>query len=456
MPNRLSRRNAEGPRSAAVINPARVCGPQQRLLRGSWLAAFLVFSIAATTAQVPRQRRPAGSGSYSFSVSVTHIGDAAIETSPQPAGGLKTKVAYYYANRREIVSGNIAGSAPPGMSVHPLVRREGADKWEVLTAALRTGGGGRGSGWKAEVRFGNQADEGGNFELRVVASREPLPVGGISFDILSRNALSMSDLIRVRRRIEGAAVWLAYVNNTPVYGNELIDVHVQAPVEVRARAVPPETRIGVAVQPVKPWTDHHWIMEETVVRGGGHIVAHFGRVGLDDFHEFEVLAFVAWEDDFPPRGIGIQQAAWEKIENKFVAKSRVVRVIRWEGEFKIIEIDGKRVSPQLVLPVDAQSDIAGAVSRPLAGGQKVWIICLPKGGEPWVAGWTDELHSAGRWVVNAAQLRREGQPKLIDVVAVIATEDPTKVSPQDLRQWIYQGRRPKKTVRVLVTGSAAR
>lgn len=341
------------------------------------------------------------------------------------------------------------------MSLHTLVRREGAEKWEVQTAARNATGSGRGSGWRAEVRFGDQTDGGGNFELRVVASREPLPLGNISFDILSRNALSMSDIVRVRRRIEGAAVWIAYVNNLPVYGDEMIDVHLQAPVEVRARALPPETRVGLAVHPVRPWTEQHWVMDDTAIQSGGSIVAHFGRVGLDEFDEFDVLAFVAWNDDFPPRGVGIPRGAWEQIENKFLAKSKIVRVMRWEGEFKIMEIDEKRVIPRLTLLVDRQSDVYGAVSKPLVNGEKVWIICLPKGGEPWVAGWTDELHPAGRWVVNAAQLWREGQPGLIDLVAVIASEDPTKVNPKDLRSWIYQTRRPIKTVRVLSTNAPA-
>lgn len=83
--------------------------------------------------------------------------------------------------------------------------------------------------------------------------------------------------------------------------------------------------------------------------------------------------------------------------------------------------------------------LAPALKR---AGLQVWLICLPKGGEPWVAGWTEELHPAGRWVVNAAQLWKEGQSRLLDIVAVIASDDPTKVSPKDLRSWTYQTRRP--------------
>lgn len=357
------------------------------------------------------------------------------------------QVIYYYANRREIVSGKIVGAAPPGVSLHPLVRHEGNEKWEVQSGALKTSD--RGAGWKAEVRFGDQSDTGESFELRVVASREPLPIGTISFDILSRNALSMSEILRVRRRVNGVAVWVAYINNKPVYGNELIDVKLQAPVEVRARARPNDALLGVAVQPVRPWTDRRWVMDSTVMGNEGNIVAHFGRLGLDDFFEFEVVAFVAWPDEFPPRTVGITQADWERLEGRFLAKSRVVRVVRWEGEFKILEIDGKRVIPGLTVPTDPQADVYGAVSRPLAQGEKVWIICLPKGGEPWVAGWTDEIHPAGRWVVNAGQLAQPGQPRDMDLVAVIAADDPTKVEPKNLRRWIYQTRRPLKSVRVV-------
>ncbi|MFL6213400.1 MAG: hypothetical protein ACJ74J_05835 [Blastocatellia bacterium] len=419
------------------------------------LVIFLTLAAVPASAQVSRQPNAAKSRGPSLSIIVMQIGDAPIRNNMQAAPGPKNKVAYYYAKHREIVSGRLVGSDPSGVNLYPLVRREGTEKWQVQTAALKAAGRGRGAGWKAEVRFGEQTDAGADFELSLVASREPLPAGAVSPDRLSRSALVVSDIIRVRRRVEGVSVWVPHINNIPVYGNELIDVKLQTPVEVRARALPPEAQIGVAVQPVKPWTDRHWVMDSTVIGHEGAIIAHFGRLGLDAFDEFEVLAFVAWQDDFPPRGVGIPQTSWEPMEAKFLAKSRVIRVIRWQGEFTIKEIDGKKIIPRLIIPVDQQSDIYGAVSKPLNKGEKVWIICLPRGGSPWVAGWTDELHPAGRWVINAAQLWREGQPKLIDVVAVIAADDPTKVSPEELRLWIYQTKRTLKSVRVLITSNPA-
>jgi hypothetical protein len=450
----LLSRHADHPRTLNTSDPARARLRRHGFRR--WLAFALTLAVTPAAQVLTQQRKAAGGGVHSLSVVVTQIGDTAIRGITQAEPRPRARVAYYYAGRREIVSGRLLGSVPFALSLYPLVRREGAQKWEVQTVALNATARGDGWEWKAEVRFGDQTDDGGSFELRVVASREPLPAGVLSFDILSRNALSMSDVIRVRRRVEGTAVWIPYINNIAIYGNDLIDVKLQAPVEVRSRALPQEAQIGVAVQPTKPWTDRRWVMDGTVSDGEGVIYAYFGRLGLDAFDEFEVLAFVAWQDDFPPRGVGIPQAGWERLENKFIAKSRVVRVIRWEGEFKIAEIGGKKVIPHLILPADRQTDIYGSVSKPLNAGEKVWIICLPRGGEPWVAGWTEQMYPAGRWVVNAAQLWKEGQPNLTDVLAVIAADDPTKVSPTDLRSWIYQTRRPLHSVRVLVTNTSAR
>ena len=342
------------------------------------LITLLLTSVTAS-AQAPRQK----GRDASFSIVFTQIGDLALQKKIVPVSDQRLRSTYYYTNQREIVTGKLVGSAPPGVNLHPLVRHEGREKWEVQPAALK---GSDRTSWKAEVRFGDQADAGESFELRVVASREPLPTGTVSFDILSRNALSMSEILRVRRRVDGLSVWIPYINNNPVYGNDLIDVKLQTPVVVRARGMPPDALIGVAVQPVRPWTDRRWVMDSTVMGNEGSITAHFGRLGLDEFYEFEVLAFVAWPDEFPTRTIGIPQAQWEQMERVLLAKSRVVGVIRWEGEFKILEIDGKKVIPGLPIPADLQSDVYGAVSKPLNQSEKVWIICLPTSEK---RGWPD-------------------------------------------------------------------
>lgn len=413
------------------------------------LTPLIIFMIAVF---VPAngQRQTTKTRSQSFSIVFSKIGDAPLQGNVIPVSGSSARDDQYSVRRREIVSGKLVGSAPRGLNLHPLVRQDGRDRWEVQPAALKSSSGSNDSEWKAEVSFGAQTDVGEIFELRMVASRDPLPVGPVPFDILARNALSMSEVVRVRRRIDGASVWIAYINNSPVHGNELIDVKLQAPVEVRARALPHDAVIGVAVHPVKPWTDRHWVMDESVMSNGGNITAHFGREGMDEFDEFEVIAFVTTPDRFPPHAVGIPQGEWERIERGFLVKSRMVKAIRWETEFSILEIGGRRINPRSTLQVDQQSDVYGAVGKPLGQNEKVWIICLPKGGEPWVAGWTDELHSSGRWVVNAAQLGREGQSRTVDVVAVIAADDPTRVNPKDLWRWIYQTRRPLKTVRVAV------
>jgi hypothetical protein len=417
------------------------------------ILSISLIVLIATSAHP--QRQPPRSRSKSFSILVVKIGDAPLQNNVIAVSDMKATSHYFSVNRREIVSGKLTGSVPQGLNLHPLVRHEGAEKWEVQPAVFRNSAGGN-SEWKAEVRFGDQTDAGETFELSIVASRAPLPAGTLPSDILSRNSLSMSAVVRVRRKIEGVNVWIAHINNKTVYGNESIDVKLQAPVEVRARALPNDALIGVAVHPVKPWTDRHWVMDTAVMGSEGNITAHFGRLGKDEFDDFEVIAFVTWKDDFPQRAVGIPQADWERIESGFLAKSRVVRVTRWEGELTLLEIDGKKVLPGFIIVVDQQSDVYGAVGKPLGQNEKVWIICLPKVGDPWVAGWTDEIHSAGRWVVNVAQLSSEGQSRTVDLVAVIAADDPTKVDRKDLRRWIYQTRRPLKSTRIEVSKNRGR
>jgi hypothetical protein len=418
----------------------------------SLILAIGLTGLIITSAHAQRS----GKGrSRSLSILVVKIGEASLERTVIPVSTAGARSNSYSVNHHEIISGKLVGSVPQGLHLHPLVRREGAERWEVQPAVFRNSAVSE-SEWKAEVRFGDQTDSGETFELSIVASREPLPVGTLPPDILSRNSLSMSEVVRVRRKIEGVNVWIARINNRTVYGSESIDVKLQAPVEVRARALPAEAAIGVAVHPVKPWTDRHWVMDTAVMSTEGNITAHFGRLGLDEFDEFEVVAFVTWKDEFPQRAVGIPQSEWERIESSFLTKSRVVRVIRWEGELTILEIDGKKVIPGFIIPVDQQSDVYGGLGKPLGQNEKVWLICLPKVGEPWVAGWTNEIHSAGRWVVNVAQLSRDGQSRIVDLVAVIAADDPTKVNPPDLRRWIYQAKRPLKSVRIAVSNSRGR
>lgn len=409
----------------------------------------------SAAAQSQSRSRTADGGTPSLLIN--RIGGAATGSPTQDATGPRIKVVSYYVNYRDIIGGSLVGSLPPDAVLHPLVRRTGEQRWEVQTGAFRTPRGGDGAEWKVEVRFGSQADSGGLFELRVAATRERLPSGYLSFDTISRNALALSEIVRVRRRVEGTTVvWIPYVNNIAVYGNELKNVQLQAPVEVRARDLPPEAQLGVVVQPIKPWTDHHWVMDGSVASGHGVIYAHFGRLGLDNFHEFEVTAFAAYPEDFPQRGVGIPQAAWEALRQKFLAESRIVGVIRWEGEFKIIDIGGNKVTPRVVLAVDEQADINGAVDVPLKGGERVWIICLTRRADVWVAGWTATQLPAGRWVVNAAQLWREGQPRLIDVVAVVSDADLAAKGPAELRAITYQLKHTMRSVRVLTTGDRAR
>src|SRR5262245_21504308 len=347
----------------------------------------------------------------SLRISVLEIGNVPVGTIAKLRDSLKEASTPPPVNHREVVSGRLTGGPVPiQASLHPLVRHDGEQRWEVQPDALNVSNHHGSAAWKAEVRFGSQSQEGEEFDLRIVASREPLPIGPVSEAVLSRNGLASSDVIRVRRRIITAPfVWISHIDGSPVYGDVPHAVELTAPVSIGSRNSPPRAWIGLAIHPIKPWTDRRWLMVDTTSGSQSVIYGHFGTLGMNNFDEFEVTAFVAWREDFPPRAIGIPQVQWEQYRTRFLAESQVVKAIRWEGAFEIDEIDDIPVVPGTGLQVDEQTDIHGTIDKRrkrtyMDGGGKVWIVCIPKREEPWVAGWTQTILPAGRWAVNAAQL----------------------------------------------------
>ncbi len=425
---------------------------------------FAVSLLATVVPLVSGQTGRPRSNSYAFSVAVTQIGDAAISSQPQRRSGPEVAVVHYYVNHREVVTGRLAGTVPAGIWVHPLVRRGGQPSWEVQADTLGGRGSSNGAFWKAEVRFGDQVDEGEAFEFKVIASREPLPIGHVSYELIARNAAAVSDLIRLRRRVTGKVEsWIASVNGIPVYDGTTKAVELQAQIDVKAKKLPATARIGLTVQPVKPWVSKRWVMDgfitATAPRGSteGVLYGVFGRPEMDMFYEFEVTAFATWPEHFP-RPATYDQEAWDRLRNNFLAESRSVKVTRWYGEFQITHIDDYKVPPSRIpMRVDDQVDIAGTVDQEITKikSPKIWLICLPKKDDPWVAGWTDSFLPAGRWVIQAAQLlKAPAQTRSFDLLAVVSVEKPPE-GPA-LRQWIYQVRRTRRSVRVVVTPSADR
>lgn len=435
--------------------------PRQRLsilLGAAALLALMSLSAAGQRAKPARAPTPRPS-SRPLIITITHISEAQIQAAAQLKPGTKKQILRYYVNQRDVVTAKLTGLFPVGARLHALVRRSGGRGWEVQPGALQVTNRAGATDWKTEVRFGNQADEGEVFDLELVATREPLPPGIVPDEVISRNTIAVSNIMQVRRRILGTpVVWIPYVNNSPVYGTGPKEVHLQAAVEVRARKLPQESLIGLVVQPTFPFTEMRWVMESSLSNSEGIINAFFGRRGRDDFSQFEIIAFIAWQEDFPPRGQPIPQDAWEHMRPKFLAESRVVNVVRWEGEFKITELNGRPTLARGSYATDEQADVNGTVDRHLKDGEKIWLVCLPSSrkGLPWIAGWTSILQPAGRWVINATKLWNEDRGSdVVDIVAVLAIADANAIPREELRSWVYHATQATKSVRLAVTRTSA-
>lgn len=411
----------------------------------AWLVAIF---LAASSPAVP-QRGRAGD----LSLTVTRIGRTKIETEGRTESR-RLGLAYYYVSHREPVAIILSRPLPPRARLYPLVRRAGGSAWTVQQAAVGPGGRNARGEWKAEVQFGAPSDTGAQFELLVIAAVEPLPPVPLPDGLRMRSTLAESAVVPVVRRGGRPAVGISAIGGVRIYGDEEIEVHDMAKAEVVARDLPDKSVVGLVVHPTT--TDRRWVMMDLSGEGTGEITAFFGTGEPgDDFFRYTVFAFVAWMDELPPRGKGVPPGQWEKYQERFLTTSRRVRVIRWEAELRIREVGGLAVLPGRILVVGPQEDVQGAVQRKLQTEERIWLVCLPARGNPWVAGWTSRLRPSGQWVVNAAALWQEGKPTRFDVVAVLSADDATRIQPKALRAWVHNEERPHHSTRLQIKAAGA-
>jgi hypothetical protein len=422
--------------------------------------------IAAQAPNISAQKQLAQStlknptiGNVNLSITISKIGNAKVLSSGTNSQLTGKAIAYYYVNPRELITGNISGNFPSQkfskVSLHPLVRHKGEQEWKVHKATIKLSKKGSFFDWMSEVEFGKQCDDGGIFDLRVIVSKEPLPSGFISLNTIIRNTIATSEIIKVKRRTK-MSVWISHVNDIPIYGDKTPWVLNQAPVDVKAINLPPEAQIGIAVQPVKPMVDRYWVMLGSVESEKGRVFAYFGRLELNQFEEFEITAFAVYPEDFPPRGVEIPQQQWERFKDNFLAESQSVQVVKWREKFIIDKIDNKTVLPSIVVSSKEQADVSGVINRSLdeAGGEKIWIVCVPRKGNPWLAGFTGRILRDGRWVVNIAKLWKDGLPLSLNIFAVISDEDPTQKEPGELRDWLNSVEQTEYSIKVRISASS--
>jgi hypothetical protein len=413
----------------------------------SWQAGGLVLAIAAQAAASP---------SSEITITIDRIGQAAVQKSAESEAP-QQGTAYYYVDPRESVALSLSGPLPRRARLYPLVRREGASAWIVQPEAVAMGSRNGTGKWLAEVRFGAHSETGARLEMMVIAAAEPLPPLPLPTGLRRASTLAESSIIRVERRAGRPSVGVSRIGGTEIRGDQELEVHEMATVEVVARDLPATSRAGVVIHPID--TDRRWVMNDVFGDGTHEVTSYFGTGEQgEDFFRYTVSAFVAWRNQMPPRDRPIPPQEWEEYQSRFLAESRLVPVVRWEGDFRIKSIGGLAVLPDRALLVSPQEDVHGAVQRKLQNGERIWIVCVPRNGEPWVAGSTRRLLSSGQWTVNAAALWPPGKPLRFDVVAVISAARPPLPARQPaagehfsaLRAWVYDEERPRHSVHVQV------
>ena len=398
------------------------------------MKAFQAFTAAAGMALLLIMAAMARAATIELT-SLGNVGVGHVSTSTVPGSRLHGEIL---ADQRAQLLGTVLGGLPPGAHLYPLVRRDGEDLWEVQGEAINLRG--TYADWKAEVRLGTAVDKGKRYMLQVSAAYGRLPLGRISADVLARNVVTSSSVLSVVRRVTNPYVWISGVNGRAVHqdSNEVLDVSYQTPIEVKANDLPQGACIGVAIQPVKPWTDRKWVMLDCVPDESGVVTGHFGMPGLTKHAQFRLWSFIAWE--LPTPGVAIPPEEWKRNEDDFLAESRPVTALLWDSDIRIDEIDGIQAVHNSIIAADEQAEVSGSISRSLQSAEKVWLICIPRTFDPWIAGWTRTWRDGGKWVLHAAQLGKPGLPALFDLVAVVSSEDPRSIEASKLREWVYEAR----------------
>jgi hypothetical protein len=369
---------------------------------------------------------------------------------PRPSADSKAEEngqRVYFVDFRAPIQFKVSGEFPFAGVPYVLVRKENDRHWNVQPTAKRIGT----SEFLAEVEFGKSGDQGQHFEVQAVIAQGQLPRGELPESTLSRTILSFSRAVAVQRRHGPPIIAITRVGGTDIYDGVLPAVKLQTPVEIRSEgALPPAHAIGLAIQPVEPATDRRWIMFDVLKGESGHIVGHFGQEGMNDRYKFVLTAFVAPLEHFPPRAKGSSEGIladdWKNYSKWFLAESLPLRVVRWEGAFKILSIGRESIrgeyEPRETIKCAKRCEVRGAVPGSLRPHEKIWLLAYPNQNEPWVAAWTASLDDGGRWNVGLADFSPGVSSGSFKVIAVISSDDPVKRSPAGLNAWLQdQGQR---------------
>lgn len=420
---------------------------------------LMTWPIAVAASQSQSKPKP---DRATVTVSITQIGDLVAERTNDIGPCGTTRVTYrasgrvlprsgterYYlrVSAKETLAGSVSGITKP-MTVYTLVRLEGQRDWTVQEGASRLAPGA--TRWQQEARFGYESQEGLTFELRSIVTSARLPSGTLPLGVLDRATVASSKTIYARRAIKGKRplIWITSVNGQAVYGEKITEVQEESPVEIETRDLPEGAEIFVAVQPIKPLNQNHWVMDDSLIARQGAINTHFAEPGTFDNHIFEITAFAAWPGNAPPAGRTLGEDEWDCYRAGFLAQSRVVRAIRWNGKLRIEQILTSTPSQGRANRTLLRGDIYGTVDRYLKGEERVWVIALPATGTPWIAGWARTQSREHVWIVKSAQLS-SATASGVSFVAVVSASDPRNVQPGELWSWVQDSKHSSESFRI--------
>ncbi len=340
--------------------------------------------------------------------------------------------------QRELLTFDQSGLLPPRTRLLVLVHREGDAVWTAQavaeTPAGRTPAGERTPQGERTtlVEIGRAGDVGQRFEVQVVAARETAP-SLLSEEMRAQVVLAGSPVVEVERRNVTPAVSITEIvaaapageppnPRDPQYvlGDRELMVHEVSLIGLAASDLPAGSRVGLAVQPAG--SNDRWIMDDFLFVSTGRLRAHFGP--SDDkseasFH-FAVTAFVADGEGGPPAGQKLPPAEWQRYRPHLLAESRPVRVVCWQRELRIEQIDDTLVLPGSSFPIRDRVNVRGAAPRRLAQDERVWLIRVPRNGEPSIVHSTSVLSLSGHWSMQAVDLSKAPGP--CDLLAVVSRD----------------------------------
>jgi hypothetical protein len=384
-------------------------------------------------------------------LAVRRIGQVSIRSEAKAADAPPVPV-----HRFESLLVEILNSLPRGAHIYTAVRQNGGH-WEVGDGIERPGAN---TAFRLACRFGSQEDDLALFDLRVFAHRENLPRGPVPDVLLSNSGvLAISPIFRVQRvSTNRPTLAVTQVGHEEIWDTSTPWVYDESAVHIYATKLPIGARIGLVVRPTRPLNNYRWVQTDEL-EAPGDIDSYWGDPGYHAFVRFSVTAFVVEsEADFPPRGVPISAAEWASYTAKFLSVSQPVTVVKAGDHFTVEEVNNRRLPPGGRAIAEPQADIRGLLDRPIASGERIWLVCAPgdgTGAKPWVAGaTTDGVDNA--WTAKAVQLWTRGQPSTFDLLAVLTSDDPNRIDPKQLRDWVNLHKHAVNTVTLQIGGARGR